>query len=116
VTHATKTPAFRFIALVLAGALTAVAIPASANDREPIDQVPNWVSQNSFDAMNAYDIYEIDHAQKLGKRVIIEGYTAAESRNLVDEASNADTVASRTASFELRPSEPLGQHQGPRDR
>jgi len=115
-TYATQTPAFCVIALALLGTLTAAAIPASAMDRDPIDQVPNWISESSLNSMNAYDIHEIDHAQKLGKGVVIGRYTVAESRDLVDATLNRDTVATRSTSIEQRPSGPQTQHQGPGNR
>ncbi|MEI4263924.1 hypothetical protein [Roseovarius sp. D0-M9] len=115
-TYATQNPAFRVITLALVGTLTAVAIPASAMDRDPTDQVPNRISESSLNSMNAYDIHEIDHAQKLGKGVIIDGYTVAESRDLVDATLNRDTVATRPTSTEQRPFSTQTQHQGPGNR
>ncbi len=115
-TYATKTPAFRFIALALVGTLTAAAIPASAMDRELTDQVPNWISGSSFKSMNAYDIYDIDRAQKLGNGVVIGGYTVAESRDLVDKALSSGTIATRSTSIEHRRAAPQTHHQGPGNR
>ncbi|WP_138933307.1 hypothetical protein [Roseovarius arcticus] len=111
-TYSTKTPAFRVIALALVSPLIAAAIPASAMDRDPTNQVPNWISESSFSAMSAYDIHEIDRAQKLGNGVIIGRYTVSESRDLVDEALNSDSVAPRPSFVEQRPFRAQTQHQG----
>ncbi len=115
-TYATRPPVFRLIAMALAGALTASAIPASAMDRDPLDQVPNRISESSLNSMNAYDIYEIDRAQKLGNGVIIAGYTIAESRTLVDEALNLETDGPRSAFVEQRPGGPRTQGLESRER
>ncbi len=115
-TYATKTPAFRFIALALVGTLTAAAIPASAMDRDPTAQVPNWISESSFNSMSASDIYDVGQAQKLGDGVIIGTYTVAESRDLVDRALKLDTVAPQLTSFEQNSFGSWNQHLQPRDR
>ncbi len=96
-TYATKSPALCFFAMAFAVALLTTAIPASAMDGDPSNQVPHWISESSFNSMNAYDLYQVDRAQRLGKRIVIEGYTASESRNLVDEALNTGTVATRSS-------------------
>jgi hypothetical protein len=100
-TNAIKTPALRLVALAVAGTLT-TAIPASAMDRDPADQVPNWISESSFEAMSAHDVYKIDRAQDLGKRVVIEGHTVSESRELVDAARDRNMVTRESTSFEQR--------------
>lgn len=115
-TYATRTTAFRFFTLALVGALAASAIPASAMDRDPTNQVPNWISESSFNSMNANDIYAVGHAQKLGNSVIIEGYTVAESRDLVDGALNSGTIATRSAPVEQSRFAAQDQHSGPGNR
>ncbi|RKF15033.1 hypothetical protein D6850_09255 [Roseovarius spongiae] len=115
-THATRTPAFRIVALALAVSLAAAIPPASAMDRDPLSPVPSWISQGSFDSMDANAIYAIDHAQKLGKRIIIEGHTPSQSRALVDKALTTEIVASRASAFEQRPSERLNRHPESHDR
>lgn len=115
-THATKSPALRFFAMAFAASLTAAAIPASAMDRGPADQVPNWISASDFNSMNASDIHEVDRAQRLGKRVVIEGSTVTGSRDLVDKALNTGTVATRSSFSEQGLASFLSQHQGPGNR
>ena len=88
-TFATKTSAIRNAAL--AAIVTAAALPAAAMDRDPSDLVPSFISESQFNAMSEAEIYEIDQAQETGNRVVIEGYTASESRELVDAALAART-------------------------
>ncbi|MBU3259555.1 hypothetical protein KPG71_05955 [Roseovarius sp. PS-C2] len=115
-TYATKTPMLRLAAFAFAGALAATAISANATERNPSDQVPNWISESNFAAMDDYDIYEIDHAQKLGERVLIGGHSASESRELVDEALSSNTVSRELTSFETPSLDHLDAKQGPRGR
>lgn len=115
-TYATRTTAFRFLVVAFAAGLTTAAIPASAMDRAPADQVPIWISASDFNSMSAAELYAVDRAQRLGKRVVIEGSTLAGSRDLVDEALNTGRSASRLSFSEQGPASFLDQHQGPGNR
>lgn len=85
-TCSTNTFTLLIAALALAGTLIVSSLPASAGDRDPINQVRTWVSERSFNAMNADDLYDIDIAQRHGVDVIIEGHSPSQSREIVDAA------------------------------
>lgn len=91
-TYQNKTPAFRFLAIAIFGALAATTVTASAGEQNPADKVPGWISEARFNNMSDAEVCEIDRAQKLGSRVIIEGYTPSETGKIVDEALEDGTV------------------------
>lgn len=99
--HARPKPPSRraFVAGLALGALAAPTAQAQffpdIRDRDPIDRIPNWYSVRRFTRLSENDIYKVNLAIKRHRRIIIEGYTPSESRQIIRDASD-DWPATRT--------------------
>ena len=62
------------------------------SDRDPRDLIPRWFSVNRFLRLSKAQVYQVDRAVRLGRRIIIDGYTPSESRELISLA-NKDLAA-----------------------
>lgn len=88
----TLIPDHRILIAVIGMALGATALPVSAMDSSRIDHVPGHVSEMKFESMSEAEIYELDIAQKRGRRVLIGDHTPSESQRMVDEALQSHMV------------------------
>ena len=88
----------RILGLAVAATLGATAIPATAMNAGNLERsVPNWISSDAFNGMSQNELYKVDLAQERGQRVVIEGYSLSQSREVVDDALANDQEVSRAA-------------------
>ena len=86
------------LGLAVAATLGATALPATAMDAGNLERsVPNWISSDAFNGMSQNELYKVDLAQERGQRVVIEGYSLSQSREVVDDALANDQEVSRAA-------------------
>lgn len=71
----------------------AVAASASAvaardgNELDPADRVPRRFSLERFLALDSNDIHDVHLAIRRGKRIIVDGFSASESREIIRRAA-----------------------------
>lgn len=53
---------------------------------DPADMVPRWFSVRRFLNLDRYDFYHVHRAVRHGRHIIIEGFTASESRRIIRRA------------------------------
>ncbi|WP_294620785.1 hypothetical protein [uncultured Roseovarius sp.] len=97
-TKSINTKTRNILGLAVAATLGATALPATAMDAGNLKRsVPNWISVDTFNSMSQNELYKVDLAQERGQRVVIEGYSLSQSREVVDDALANDQEVSRAA-------------------
>lgn len=87
-----KTPTRRTM-LAWAGlaALPATALMADeAEELDPTDLVPRRFSPEAFERLSANELYKVKLAVRRGRTILIDGYTASESRKMIEDAKRSD--------------------------
>jgi hypothetical protein len=95
-TKSINTKTRNILGLAVAATLVAAALPATAMDAGNLARsVPNWISVDAVNSMSQNELYKVDLAQERGQRVVIEGYSLSQSREVVDDALANDQEVSR---------------------
>jgi hypothetical protein len=101
-TKSINTKTRNILGLAVAATLVAAALPATAMDAGNLARsVPNWISVDAVNSMSQNELYKVDLAQERGQRVVIEGYSLSQSREVVDDALANDQEVSRAANTTL---------------
>ena len=95
------TPSRRvFTGWVAAAAITGLATQAHAGRKrggaDPMDRIPGHYSVRKFTSFSREEVYRIDHAARLGRRITIGDYTPSQSRKILRKAL-ADWPSTRQA-------------------
>lgn len=69
---------------VMGSVYPAAAIGERNND--PVDRVPHYFGIRRFLALGESDIYMVHLAQRRGRRIMIQGFSASESRDIIRRA------------------------------
>lgn len=76
------------IAWVMLATLPATALTAQdLEEPDPSDLVPRRFSVEAFRNLTETEIYDVHLAIRRGRRILIEGYTASESREIIERAA-----------------------------
>jgi len=87
-----KTPTRRTM-LAWAGlaALPATAVLAQeTEEHNPTDFVPRRFTPEEFSRLSANELYKVKLAVRRGRTILIDGYTASESRKMIEDAKRSD--------------------------
>jgi predicted outer membrane protein len=78
------------------GLLTAAAVALigaaplashAGEDLDPTDTVPRYLSIAEFRALSDAELYMVDLAIKRGRRIVVAGHSASESRRMIESAA-----------------------------
>ncbi|MCZ7675373.1 MAG: hypothetical protein M5U35_05175 [Roseovarius sp.] len=68
-------------------ALPAAAVLAEeAEELDPTDLVPRRFTPEAFERLSANELYKVKLAVRRGRTILIDGYTASESRQMIEAA------------------------------
>ncbi len=72
-------------------ALPATAMLAEeAEELDPTDLVPRRFTPEAFERLSANELYKVKLAVRRGRTILIDGYTASESRKMIEDATRSD--------------------------
>lgn len=72
-------------------ALPATAMLADeAEELDPTDLVPRRFTPEAFERLSANELYKVKLAVRRGRTILIDGYTASESRKMIEDATRSD--------------------------
>lgn len=72
-------------------ALPATAMLAEeAEELDPTDLVPRRFTPEAFERLSANELYKVKLAVRRGRTILIDGYTASESRKMIEHAKRSD--------------------------
>ncbi len=89
----TTLPLRALVTAALAAALAAPLAAQEVNELEPWDRVPRVISVERFSRMTEADLYRAALAVKHGRRILVDGCTPSESREILRAATRDHRAA-----------------------